>query len=343
MSHSYSHSQMARFLVVPSIIVLALAFGMAARAGAGDGRVVVVEHRPPEMVEIPGGEFLMGFGAEILDIPEYREDERTSRSQAVELQAIEECKRDFGEELSTFCNERFIWGASLPARRIHVDAFAIDRYEVTTAEYRECVAAGACDVAPLVSGDTRYLKGEWPMVNVSWFDASAYCRWRGKRLPTEAEWEKAARGTDGRRWPWGGYYRQAGGNLGKLDSLAMRMLGARQLRSTQRMPLDTSVGDPSDGYEILAPPGSMIWGKSPYGVMNMVGNVSEWVADYYSESGYEGLPAINPVRSVPVGGERWRAVRGGSWLLVPSLSRPYRRRAMMPEKRQTDIGFRCAR
>jgi len=226
---------------------------------------------------------------------------------------------------------------------VHVDAFEIDRYEVTTAQYRECVAAGACAVAPLVSGDTRYIRDPWPLVNVTWFEASSYCAYRGKRLPTEAEWEKAARGTDGRNWPWGRYYLAGRANLGKLDSLAMRVLGSVQITGGGGRPLDTHVGDAKDGFEIMAPPAELAWDKSPYGAVGMVGNVAEWTFDYFTESGYGDLPTINPKRTVPLPAENWRAVRGGSWVYLPALSATYRRRGLFPLMRRVDVGFRCAR
>jgi len=318
-------------------VVCALA--LATPAGAG-GRVEVVEQQPSEVVLVPSGTFLMGFAAEVLTIPESQPERRELRQSHIEAQALLECKRDHGEERAGWCTDRFIWSSSLPHRRVHVDGFYIDRFEVTSAEYRECVTVGECDVAPLVSGDARYIRDDWPIVNVTWHEAQKYCAYRGKRLPTEAEWEKAARGTDGRRWPCGGFYRRGGGNVGKLDSVSMRSVGALQLG--QGRVLETLVGDDSDGFAIMAPRGSMIWGQSPYGVMNMVGNVSEWVADYYAEAGYEDLPAINPLRSVPVAGEMWRAVRGGSWLLIPSRARPFKRRGLLPTQRRIDIGFRCA-
>ncbi|MBT8493566.1 MAG: formylglycine-generating enzyme family protein [Deltaproteobacteria bacterium] len=328
---------MAARLIALRIAALGLLLASLAQAG---GRVVVFEHRPSEMVEIPAGTFLMGFGAAVLALPESAEEERIDRMRATELHATQECQKDFGEELAVYCTAEGIWQSALPHRTVHVDRFEIDRYEVTTADYRKCVAAGVCGVAPLVSGDTRYLRDQWPMVNVNWFDAKTYCQWRGKRLPTEAEWEKAARGTDGRRWPWGSYYRRGGGNLGKLDSLAMRTLNSPR----PPLPLDTSVGDARDGYRTLARPGTLPWGKTPYGVQNMIGNVAEWTADYYTGTGYADLPDINPVRRVPrVAGETNRTVRGGSWLRVPSLSRPYYRLPMAADQRRIDVGFRCAR
>src|SRR5512134_3264010 len=89
------------------------------------------------------------------------------------------------------------------AREVYVSPFLIDRREVTAAEYRRCVLAGSCDLTPLVAGDRRFIRDDLPVVNVTWFDAVSFCGWQGKRLPTEAEWEKAARGDDARRWPWG--------------------------------------------------------------------------------------------------------------------------------------------
>jgi formylglycine-generating enzyme required for sulfatase activity len=214
---------------------------------------------------------------------------------------------------------------------VYLSPFLIDRFETTVAEYRECVSAGACDLVPLVSGDTRYMIDELPMVNVTWFDAQTYCRWRHKRLPTEAEWEKAARGSDARRWPWGNADGTHRANRGKVRSDELR----------PARPGDIDFGpDESDGAKIMAPPGTFRWGKSPYGVYDMSGNVSEWVADWFKESGYSLLPVINPTGVVS---GSYRVVRGGDFDAPRLWSRTYFRGNAKPTSRAITRGMRCVR
>jgi formylglycine-generating enzyme len=296
----------------------------AALFGAGGARAIVVEHPEPTMQVIPAGTFLMGMP----DTPEERQD----------LTAA--CTEQFGIEFAEFCGERRYRDA-LGARRVLLFAYAIDRHEVTVAEYRRCASAGACDVGPLVAGDGRYLRGEWPMVNVTWQDAADFCAWRGARLPTEAEWEKAARGTDGRRFPWGDHVRRDGGNHGRAEDLAMSTTHGLVGGAFGR-PLLQLVPDPSAGSRYPLPPGTLRWGASPYGVYDMAGNASEWVADYYHPQGYGDLPRISPVRRAPTPGLNLRVVRGGSWLTPRFYGRTYYRHYADPESRSSERGFRCA-
>ena len=151
-----------------------------------------------------------------------------------------------------------------PQHRVYLDAYWIDRTEVTKAQYQQCVAARKCR-APSCVG-TRV--DEHPVVCVSWQDAADYCAWAGKRLPTEAEWEKAARGTDGRKYPWG----NEAPDCGRLNFF---------FRSKPCVESTSAVGAfPS--------------GASPYGALDMAGNVSEWVADWYDEKYYASSPTQNP-------------------------------------------------
>jgi formylglycine-generating enzyme required for sulfatase activity len=229
---------------------------------------------------------------------------------------------------------------------VYVDAFEIDRLEVTAAQYRACVAAGGCDVAPLVTGDERNVADELPMVYVTWGEARTYCRWRGKRLPTEAEWEKAARGEDRRRWPWGNQERRDGANLGKSEVDAIKLthgkLMSQPVYGGSRAMFE-SVPDDSDGAAYAVAPGSLKWGDSPYGALDMSGNVSEWIEDYWSMDGYKGLSAVNPVRSEAPPDSTWRAVRGGSWGDWKYSGRTYFREYADPRGRSEQRGFRCAR
>jgi formylglycine-generating enzyme required for sulfatase activity len=301
-------------------IVLAALAWLPAEAGseARTGRPVHLARPPGSMAAIPGGTFIMGIDEEEL------------------ADAIESCKDEFGPESGALACEqmaRFQDAATGQAREVYVSPFQIDRAEVTGGEYRACVIAGACDPTPLVAGDTRFIRDDLPVVNVTWYDAQTYCRWLGKRLPTEAEWEKAARGDDGRRWPWGNTDGDDRANRGKLLSEELRPSGAPAgLPATQ--------SDDADGAAAPAPPGTFRWGRSPYGVYDMAGNVAEWVHDWWSQFGYTGLSLIDP-KGVPSG--PFRVVRGGSFNDPRFFARVYYRNSQRPQQRAISIGFRCAR
>lgn len=202
-----------------------------------------------------------------------------------------------------------------PQRTIFLDAFSIDRYEVTNHQYRQFVVATGHRKPGLPS---RYAKSgskvrgvNQPVVYVSWEDAAEYCRWRGKRLPTEAEWEKAMRGVDGRLWPWGNSEQPNGANWARVQ----------------------------DGYEVSARVGTFATDKSPYGVMDGAGNVIEWVADWYNETYYKDSPERNPTS--PEHGT-YRVLRGGGYTTTGLDIRITSRSKMMPDFRDETIGFRCA-
>ncbi len=256
------------------------------------------------------------------------------------------CTEDYKSSASDLCDVDSFGITAIPEREVHISDFEIDRYEVRVSEYRECVRAGGCDIGALLFGDQRYNKNDWPMVNVTWDDSREFCKWRGKRLPTEAEWEKAARGGKGNRWPWGPVWRSGTSNHGKLADEVVLILKTAQLPpQMQGVPVrEEYEPDKSDGYAYAAPPGSMIWGDSEYGVADMAGNVREWVYDYYSEQGYVELPAINPVRDTPYKSDKRRTVRGGAWTLPRLLGLSYLRVLPRPaSRRNVDLGFRCAR
>lgn len=169
-----------------------------------------------------------------------------------------------------------------PAHRVTVSAYWLDRYQVTNAQYRKCVVSGGC----LPPKDRRAFdepeRAEHPVVNVTWTQARTYCHWKGRRLPTEAEWEKAARGTDGRRYPWGN------GN-----EPVKHRIKSHELKT---------------GGNGTEPVGSQFAILSPYGISDMVGSVSEWVKDWYSEDFYQASPVQDP--QGPLRGS-FRVLRGG--------------------------------
>jgi formylglycine-generating enzyme required for sulfatase activity len=269
-----------------------------------------------EMVLVPAGPFVMG--AEQAELADFQRA----------------CEVEFGDELAPYVcvperTKDFDTGGA--PRVVFLSAFEIDRTEVTTAQYRECVARGPCDMRPLVAGDARYAVDAWPMVNVTWDDAATYCAWRGKRLPSEAEWEKAARGDDGRRYPWGNFDRAAGGNTGRVEP------------EVERPPQVQGIGfsiDESDGFRELAPPGSLPFGRSPYGALDMAGNAAEWVADWYDENGYAAQSTVDPAG--PKSGHL-KVTRGGSFFEPRFFARTYYRNAELPTERSITRGMRCAR
>jgi len=194
-----------------------------------------------------------------------------------------------------------------PAHRVTLASFAIDRDEVTRGEYAECVHAGACEAALGADAALRL-----PVTGVRWTDADAYCRFAHKRLPTEAEWERAARGSDGRIYPWGNQPDCAAGNWGNYD-------GEGRCPGNPGRPV--AVG--SYGGELH----------------DLGGNVWEWVADWYDPAYYRRSPARSP--SGPKKGTR-RVVRGGACCSMLGLPRASNRVAFPPDYRDDDLGFRCA-
>jgi formylglycine-generating enzyme required for sulfatase activity len=237
----------------------------------------------------------------------------------------------------------------LPRHRVFVDAFYIDKYEVTNARFQQFVqATGYRTDAERDGGGSVFRGGKWeplntgetwrtplgpgssldgllehPVVQVTWRDARAYCKWAGKRLPTEAEWEKAARGTDGQWYPWGQQF--DGARLNFCDSNC-----------------DSPGKDRSadDDYRFTAPAGRYEAGKSPYGVYDMAGNVWEWVADGYDEDYYQHSPERNPPG--PASDSRM-VLRGGSWRSGAVSVRAPNRIGEIPGFRNSDVGIRCAK
>jgi len=237
-----------------------------------------------EMVLIPAGDFIMGTD----------EVDASGKSQ------------EFGFNEPLYLNEH-------PRRTVHLDDFYIDKYEVSNGQFKQYLQAlNKYDESQIqiIIDRLQLQQDNLPVRNVTWYKADEFCRFVGKRLPTEAEWEKAARGTDAREYPWGNEWNAEFVNAGQ-------------------------------GEADLMPVGSLENGKSPYGVYEMAGNVMEWTADWYEA--YPGAEYQSPNY-----GHKRRVVRGGSWggvghYVIPHYFRVAYRFNFPPDQAFNDVGFRCAR
>lgn len=206
-----------------------------------------------------------------------------------------------------------------PVHEVYLYAFYIDTYEVTTKHYAQflaAVGAGHPELKPMLWEQATPYDGDRPVIGVAWTAAEAYCAWTGKRLPTEAEWEKAARGTDGRTYPWGN--EEPAFKLANYDK-----------------PVYSNIY--SDG---LRPVGSYEAGKSPYGIYDMAGNAAEWVSDWYDEKYYATSPKSNP--SGPGKGEQ-KVLRGGSFGDPTRSLKSSSRESYFPIDKGPYVGIRCAK
>jgi formylglycine-generating enzyme required for sulfatase activity len=305
-------SSMARLKVVVGAMTAAVLLGAGGDA-LGQERLIKGQDGA-EMVLVPAGAFWMG-----------------SQTEDIQMR-VDDCKKSVKPENRDKCDEWF--RDEGPQRQIFVDAFYIDRYEVTNALFERFLTARSYRTTAETEGwgwvfrpsDGRWekLKGAtWrapggpgtsappthPVVQVSWYDADAYCKWVNERLPTEAEWEKAARGVDGRRYPWGEDWNAARAN-GDMSAKATR------------------------------PVGSYAAGVSPYDIHDMSGNVFEWVADWHDPSFYPRQPERNP--SGPASGQQ-RVLRGGGWHSRPIALRAASRGSGVMDFRYNYTGFRCAK
>ena len=239
------------------------------------------------LLYVPAGEFTMGSDA----------DDALTECQKI----MSNCQRDW------FTDEE-------PPHSVILDALWIDQTEVTVRMYYICVEAGICKEPTSKISTTRssyYRNAEfdnYPVIYVDWNMAKTYCEWVDRRLPTEAEWEKAARGIDRRVYPWGDEIDETFANY------------------------SSNIGD-------TTAVGSYENGKSFYGAYDMAGNVWEWVSDWYSETYYASSPTSNPLG--PDSGQ-YRVLRGGSWGLNVNGVRSSNRQGFPPHLTQVIIGFRCA-
>lgn len=203
-----------------------------------------------------------------------------------------------------------------PVHRVYVDAFYLDKFEVTNGRFAKFVEAIQSEPPWGFSDkDTPVTHADRPVRWVSWMDAMGYCLWAGKRLPTEAEWEKAARGTDGRVYPWGN----------DAPTTAHAVFGLKE-----------------GGADTVSPIGNRDKGKSPYGAHDLAGNLYEWVTDWYAEDYYTNFaktPAINP-RGPSEGTAKVQ--RGGSYINNPYRLRSSFRTKGDPTEQDPNVGFRCA-
>ncbi|MCJ7700375.1 MAG: SUMF1/EgtB/PvdO family nonheme iron enzyme [Anaerolineales bacterium] len=252
-----------------------------------------------EQVYVPAGEFIMG-------------------SSDIEAKITIEGGRAYPE---------------IPVHSVNLDGYWIDKYEISNAQYGLCVDAGVCRAPYLSTSETRQKYfgnpeySNYPVIWVSWYMAGEYCEWAGRRLPTEAEWEKASRGTDGRKYPWGN------------EPMSTEPLsGERANFCDVNCQRTIANGRYDDGYADTAPVGSYPAGASPYGGMDMSGNVWEWTSTiiqpypYDATDGREDMTNINAERV-------WR---GGPWTNGYWWMRSSVRYRSIPTYWYVNLGFRCA-
>jgi formylglycine-generating enzyme required for sulfatase activity len=273
--------------------------GASAAETALSGGLQVLRARGSLMIRVPASELVMGStSAEIID-------------------ATVLCEH---EPLSTSCDERSFADDAL-AHRVRLSGFLLDRREVTVAEFDACVRVGRCKPPPFERGASRFRRPHFPVTLVTWDDAQAFCAFRGARLPTEAEFERAARGPSGRRFPWG-------------------ELPNTRLANHGRLGIDLT--DDADGFSELAPVGSFNAGRTPDGFLDLAGNAAEWVQDRYATQ-YPDAEQIDPQGPDASQATSARVVRGGSYESPMAWLRGAARGAYLPTERRPSLGFRCAR
>jgi formylglycine-generating enzyme required for sulfatase activity len=291
-----------QILISTTIIALLVAFSSM----TGWYRPLIYRPIQPAWREVPAGEFLMGANAE----------------QGYQI-CVDTLGEDYDCQLDWYKDEE-------PPHTVSLDAYQIMAHEVTNKEYRQCVQAGVCEDAGYKTyddqGELTYDRlvdeayENHPVVSVSWFQAAAYCVFIDARLPSEAEWEKAARGTDGRTYPWNG---------DEIDC---------SYANYSQYDLDTQIWHDCIGETTKV--GSYEKGVSPYGAFDMAGNVWEWTADWYDAEYYSTSPTSNPTG--PESGD-FRVLRGGSWDSVEVSVRTSSRNRSDPSNAYNFLDFRCAR
>lgn len=303
--------------VTPTSLTAALPEPAEGSAQTGPGASAVpaaLQGLITELVAVDGGTFLMGT-----DLAEVRA-------------AVDGCVADGGQCQISYGED------SLPSRQVTLDPFQIETTEVTYQQYLTflnslgprshlngcdgfpCLATtNETDASNVIFDSANYrvqpFLEQYPVAGVTWYGARAYCTAIGRRLPTEAEWERAARGSDGRIFPWGNEF---SGEFAKTS----RPVVEENLRGAVQV-------------------GSFPLGRSPYGALDMAGNVEEWVNDWYSETYYRQPEASQPNPQGPPAGTQ-KVLRGGSWATMPFFARTPHRRSLEPDQQTISAGFRCA-
>ena len=267
---------------------------------------LIIDENGISMVLVPAGAFEMGGNADV---------------------ALAECQKLFEPFAEDTC-DRSWYENEEPIHTVMLNDFYIDHTEVTNAQYATCVAAGSCDPPSQLGsstrsnyyGDSQY--NDYPVIFVNWQAAQSYCEWRSARLPTEAEWERAARGgLEGKEYIWGDGFEGKGANF-----------------CDENCESDWANNEFDDGYKDTASVGN--YEPNSYGLYDMAGNVFEWVADWYDSDYYRDAPSSNP--QGPLSGVD-RVIRSGAWSVTGSGLRVTRRHGIDPDGRYSDLGFRCAR
>lgn len=277
------------------------------------GKSTTLVAAPSPRVTIAGGSFRMGASADDLQLARRLCSDELRGGGALTL------------ELSPRCGARF--DNESPQAEVYVASFAIDRTEVTVGAYVACMRQGPCRLAPELSLDAE--RPTLPVERVTWSEAAAFCRARGGRLPSEAEWEKAARGFGRRLWPWGAEWQEGRANHGR----------GQRLGPGGTATADEDTLDDSDGFASRAPVGSFPAGASPHGVLDLGGNVWEWTSGYFAREPPQVATKYAP--RGPLAGDE-RTIRGGSYRSPASDLRLTRRVGLSPDERLPGVGFRCA-
>lgn len=287
------------------LLILALMFWIASTVVPAQGSTDV----PEGMVYIPFGPSIMGID----------KDPSQAASTTQESQSMYQRRMSMPWSKQAFHDEG-------PAHWVITDGYFIDKYEVSNKDFGQFIKTTG-HPAPAYWDDPRLNKPEQPVVGVNWFDAKAYCEYQGRRLPTEVEWERAARGPQGLRYPWGNQLDPGKANYGK--------------RHQATLPVD-----------------SLPEGVSPYGLYHMAGNVFEWVEDWYDPTFYQKTPhpvnTVGPLKPIWLGGTGTyvdrltigakRVIRGGSWIAAESSITTTHRFWNHPSNNSygVGLGFRCA-